>query len=68
MNDRMPAPADWPVWIAVVLFAVGGTSVFYDVPLLTVGLMLFGIVFAVAGAWPILAHKPMEWEDSWTGN
>jgi len=54
-----------PLVIALVFFAVGGTTAFYDLPLLTLSVLLVGIVFFVAGVWPILARrKPTGDEDS----
>ncbi|HDR9127218.1 TPA: hypothetical protein QDB31_004272 [Burkholderia vietnamiensis] len=64
-DPRFVVPSLWPLVIGLVFFAVGGTTAFYDLPLLTLSVMLVGIVFFVAGAWPLLTRrKPAGDEDS----
>ncbi|WP_186264205.1 hypothetical protein [Burkholderia gladioli] len=64
-DPRFIVPSLWPLVIGLVFFAVGGTTAFYDLPLLTLSVLLVGVVFFVAGAWPLLVRrKPADEADS----
>ncbi|HFT8009331.1 TPA: hypothetical protein ACU9T0_005592 [Burkholderia cenocepacia] len=56
-DPRFVVPSLWPLAIALVFFAIGGATAFYDLPLLTLSVLFVGVVFFVAGAWPLIVRR-----------